>query len=298
MPLHSGSDRGRPSTAIKLALRSGRAGAPKLLSGTPHAFRRRSQVARVQAFLGRLLIRPDVRTWAAPDHARGDRLALPPNSIRSRCISTRRPRARPWLGGLGASGWQACCILMRMCADGLRAQFQFDGRARRRRGQVAASDPAGRSAHGCAPPCSKRAPPEPAGHGASCGSCFELFNACGERVMTLDHVADDGPAQRAGAAVMRYFEDIHVGDRWSSAATRSPPTASRPSRARFDPQPFHLDEAAAARSPFGALCASGWHTVAVWMRLLVDHGSAGTTRCARARRAGGRAWARRPASAI
>lgn len=37
----------------------------------------------------------------------------------------------------------------------------------------------------------------------------------------------------------------------------------------FDPQPFHLDEAAAARSHFGRLAASGWHTAATWMRLYV-----------------------------
>jgi acyl dehydratase len=42
--------------------------------------------------------------------------------------------------------------------------------------------------------------------------------------------------------------------------------------ARHDPQPFHLDEAAAAGSHFGGLCASGWHTAAAWMRMLVDHG--------------------------
>ena len=40
--------------------------------------------------------------------------------------------------------------------------------------------------------------------------------------------------------------------------------------ARFDPQPFHLDEEAAKRSLFGALAASGWHTAAMTMRLLVD----------------------------
>ena len=38
----------------------------------------------------------------------------------------------------------------------------------------------------------------------------------------------------------------------------------------FDPQPFHLDEAAAAASPFGRLSASGWHTAAMWMRAMVD----------------------------
>ncbi|MBX3573654.1 MAG: MaoC family dehydratase [Mesorhizobium sp.] len=35
---------------------------------------------------------------------------------------------------------------------------------------------------------------------------------------------------------------------------------------KFDPQPFHLDEKAAERSVFGRLCASGWHTAAVWMK--------------------------------
>lgn len=40
---------------------------------------------------------------------------------------------------------------------------------------------------------------------------------------------------------------------------------------RFDPQPFHVDPAQAAQSPFGGLIASGWHTGSLMMRLLVDH---------------------------
>ncbi len=40
---------------------------------------------------------------------------------------------------------------------------------------------------------------------------------------------------------------------------------------RFDPQPFHMDPEAAAKSAFGGLIASGWHTAALMMRLLVDH---------------------------
>lgn len=39
----------------------------------------------------------------------------------------------------------------------------------------------------------------------------------------------------------------------------------------FDPQRFHVDEAAAKASLFGGLCASGWHTTAIWMRLMVEH---------------------------
>jgi acyl dehydratase len=40
---------------------------------------------------------------------------------------------------------------------------------------------------------------------------------------------------------------------------------------KFDPQPFHLDDEAGRASLFGGLCASGWHTAAVWVRLMVDH---------------------------
>ncbi len=43
---------------------------------------------------------------------------------------------------------------------------------------------------------------------------------------------------------------------------------------RYDPQPFHIDPEAAAHSLFGGLCASGWHTCAVWMRNFVDHWTA------------------------
>ena len=41
---------------------------------------------------------------------------------------------------------------------------------------------------------------------------------------------------------------------------------------RYDPQRFHVDAQAARDSVFGALCASGWHTASVWMRLNVLHG--------------------------
>ena len=39
----------------------------------------------------------------------------------------------------------------------------------------------------------------------------------------------------------------------------------------YDPQPFHLDPEAARQSLFGDLCASGWHTAAVWMKLMIGH---------------------------
>lgn len=41
---------------------------------------------------------------------------------------------------------------------------------------------------------------------------------------------------------------------------------------KFDPQRFHVDEQAAKQSHFGALCASGWHTLSIWMRCNVANG--------------------------
>ncbi len=41
---------------------------------------------------------------------------------------------------------------------------------------------------------------------------------------------------------------------------------------KFDPQPFHLDEEAAKNSLFGGLCASGWHSLSVWMNLNITRG--------------------------
>ena len=70
---------------------------------------------------------------------------------------------------------------------------------------------------------------------------------------------------------MKFFEDIAVGERFEIGRHTFDADGIKAFARRFDPQAFHLDEAAAARSHFGALCASGWHTAAVWMRLMVDH---------------------------
>ena len=67
-----------------------------------------------------------------------------------------------------------------------------------------------------------------------------------------------------------YFEDVYVGQRFESARRLISKDEIKRFAAEFDPQPFHLDEAAAEKSLFGALAASGWHTAALTMRLLVD----------------------------
>lgn len=70
----------------------------------------------------------------------------------------------------------------------------------------------------------------------------------------------------------RYFEDFTVGQKFSSERLLIEPERILAFAAEFDPQPFHLDEAAARQSLFGELTASGWYTAAVSMRLLIETG--------------------------
>ena len=68
----------------------------------------------------------------------------------------------------------------------------------------------------------------------------------------------------------RYFEDFSVGQKFGSGRTRVSEEEIREFAARWDPQPFHLNDAAARGTFFGGLAASGWHTAAMTMRLLVE----------------------------
>lgn len=68
-----------------------------------------------------------------------------------------------------------------------------------------------------------------------------------------------------------YWEDMHPGD-VRDLGTISPTREEIIAFAsQFDPQPFHLDDEAAKASVFGALCASGWHTCSMAMRLMVTN---------------------------
>ena len=68
----------------------------------------------------------------------------------------------------------------------------------------------------------------------------------------------------------RYLEDFAVGQRFDSGRLRIDVERIKSFAAEFDPQPFHLDEDAARDSLFRGLAASGWHTAAITMRLLVE----------------------------
>jgi acyl dehydratase len=68
----------------------------------------------------------------------------------------------------------------------------------------------------------------------------------------------------------RYFEDFAVGEVIECGSRTVSAAEIRSFAEQFDPQPFHLDEAAAKRGMFGGIVASGWHSVCICMRLTVD----------------------------
>ena len=70
-----------------------------------------------------------------------------------------------------------------------------------------------------------------------------------------------------------YFDDLPVGARFTSATKQVTAPEIKSFARDFDPQPFHLDEEAAKATLFKGLAASGWHTMAMTMRLMVDGGA-------------------------
>jgi acyl dehydratase len=80
----------------------------------------------------------------------------------------------------------------------------------------------------------------------------------------------NGPGASASRSALA-FEDLSVGDHWESRdAVTVSEAMIREFAERYDPQPFHLDEERARNSVFGRLVASGWHTAALTMAMIVE----------------------------
>ncbi len=89
----------------------------------------------------------------------------------------------------------------------------------------------------------------------------------------MDSAAAPVPIERLLAERQRlYLEDFQVGLRFRSREYTVSEEQIRAFAFQFDPQPIHLDREAARRSVLGGLSASGWHTAAISMRLLVEGG--------------------------
>jgi acyl dehydratase len=67
-----------------------------------------------------------------------------------------------------------------------------------------------------------------------------------------------------------YLDDFAAGQTFNTGKVRVDKEQIFAFAGQFDPQPFHLDEQAALKSPFQGLAASGWHTAAMTMRLMVE----------------------------
>ena len=70
----------------------------------------------------------------------------------------------------------------------------------------------------------------------------------------------------------RYLDDLTVGDRFGSGSAVLSEADILDFARAYDPQPFHLDAAAAARSPYGGIIASGFQTIALGFRVFIEQG--------------------------
>ncbi len=101
----------------------------------------------------------------------------------------------------------------------------------------------------------------------------DLANAALDSTSGVKPAYGAAPANVVSPAKVLYLEDLHVGQKFSSGTYRMTEDRIKSFAAEFDPQPFHMDEAAAAQhGVFRGLAASGWHTAAATMRLLVTSG--------------------------
>jgi acyl dehydratase len=210
-----------------------------------------------------------------------------------------------FVGELIGSGWHACALLMRMIADGFILDSASQGapgieevkwlRPLRPGDRVSAR-------HTVLEARASRSRPDL----GLVRFRFELVNRAGETLAgqtnwimigrrggaapppvrnapAVPGVTPPQPPAPSGDHPFPFFDDLTLGHASDLGSHRfGAEEIVRFARA-FDPQRFHVDAEAARDSLFGALCASGWHTAAVWMRRMVEHRRA----CAEAARARG-----------
>ncbi|HEX2136731.1 MAG TPA: MaoC family dehydratase [Microvirga sp.] len=200
---------------------------------------------------------------------------------------------RSFMGTLVASGWHTCALNMRLIADGFLLGATslgspgleevnwlkpvLPGDALRTRMTVTDARP------------SKSRPEVGLLHFR-----FEMLNQRDEAVMTqsnwimfgrrgypwppapgagppADAAPGPDPAPPPVARPPAYHDEMAVGDVTELGSYRFEADDIVTFARAYDPQPFHVDPEAAKRSLFGGLCASGWHTAAIWMKLLIAH---------------------------
>jgi acyl dehydratase len=201
---------------------------------------------------------------------------------------------RTFAGGLIASGWHTCGLLMRLVADGFindSSSMGAPGVEELKWLKVVRPGDTVRVRYTVLESKASRSRPEM----GLVRIHYELLNQRDEVVMTQRNWAMLGrrgfeppygmrasgpaPATAPSASGERpsgegepapFFEDVPVGETVLLGIYTFTPEKVVAFAREFDPQPFHVDRQAAARSHFGALAASGWHTAAAWMKRLVE----------------------------
>ena len=202
--------------------------------------------------------------------------------------------ARSLLGGIAASGWHTCAMLMRMIWDGYLHDAAGLGSPGLKEVRWLKPVKPGDTLTASYTVTDARVSAKRPDLGIV-QVFYELRNQTGVPVMTWDctqffscseRLPSGEPAARgeetgAGSVLTQspeplppgelFLEDYEPGLAISLGAHTFTAGEITGFAAAYDPQPFHLDEAAAARTHFGGLCASGWHTAAIWMKLMVAH---------------------------
>jgi len=197
------------------------------------------------------------------------------------------------VGGLCASGFHSCALLMRMLAEDVLLQSTSLGSPGIDEVKWMRPVRPGDRLSGRLTCKSKREFSSRPGVGIA-KQLIEMLNQKGEVVMSWDsnqllrvrNSSTDVSADRTKAPRPKlqslwemdgpepdrstnFFEDRQVGEIYSLGSHHFTREDVLAFARQFDPQPFHLDDAAAAQSLFGRLSASGWHTTSIWIRQFV-----------------------------
>jgi acyl dehydratase len=108
-------------------------------------------------------------------------------------------------------------------------------------------------------------------HGQSSSQLWRA-GTCENLTIMNDDPTHSGSSAKPAPEQSLYLEDLFVGQRFTSGTYRVDEERIKMFATEFDPQPFHLDALAAQATVFRGLAASGWHTAAIAMRLLVRGG--------------------------
>ena len=174
------------------------------------------------------------------------------------------------MGELTASGWHSCCLMMRLMFDGFLSNSSSLGSGGLDEVKWLAPVRPGDVITGRYTVLQSRASDSRPNLGI-CKSLCEVFNQHGDLVMTCRFHPIHWTTNGCRAAMTGFLEDIEVGPVIALGSHVFTANEIIGFARRYDPQPFHLSEEAAKESLFGRLCASGWHTACVWMRLVTDY---------------------------